>query len=322
MRSIVIVLVASLVGAPEASAARAAAAAKSTAESHYIRGRLQHDNGEFEASIASLLRAKFLATETALRARIQLYLGLNHYVLGRKPEAMENFKQALRIDPTLVMDANKFKPSIVRAFSAARDDVIGVLRVEAVPPKTSVQVDDDQQRSAPLTQRLAVGPHTVILRHGRRRQRRRVVIRFDQVTRVVWRGRLPKPIVPTKVTRQPRPSDSAIKRPKRLWTWISAGSAVVTAAVGLGLALSANSDFDEYESLPDSEFDRIQELEDRIRKKDLAANILFGFAGALAISSAVLFWWEGRTPDRNARRLSWRPFVSASAGGLTLRTSF
>ena len=109
----------------------------------------------------------------------------------------------------------------------------------------------------------------------------------------------------------------APRRPRRrLWTWIAAGSAVAAAAAGIGLGASAMSDHEEYETLTAADGQRLDELEASMDDKILTANIMFGVAGALAVTSVVLFFVEGRssTKKETARGATVAPVFGVTNG--------
>jgi hypothetical protein len=75
------------------------------------------------------------------------------------------------------------------------------------------------------------------------------------------------------------------------WT-VWGGVAIGAGAVGVGFALAARStqtELDELEQMPMPPFSRVEELDDRGRRRTLIANIAFGAAGAAAVVSAILF---------------------------------
>ena len=101
----------------------------------------------------------------------------------------------------------------------------------------------------------------------------------------------------------------------RRWTWVVAGGAVVAGAVGMGLGISASGEYGEYKEAETS-VSRYPELEDSIRTKSIAANAMFGVAGGLAVTAAVLFFVEGHLAGRAERRASApRWWAGPGAGG-------
>jgi tetratricopeptide (TPR) repeat protein len=83
-------------------------------------------------------------------------------------------------------------------------------------------------------------------------------------------------------------------RGSRIFTWIAGGLAVVSGGVAIGLAVSANSQLDEWEqsgSTPDS---RDPALLQQSRDTALISDIMLGTAIGLAVVAIVLYFIEGR----------------------------
>jgi hypothetical protein len=93
--------------------------------------------------------------------------------------------------------------------------------------------------------------------------------------------KIPRPI---KVVRQP-----SWRWP--VWTIASGGAALGVLGLGIGMGASAQSAYNEYETTKDLQ--RYNELRDTITTRKLVANISFAVAGALAITSAAIYYfWE------------------------------
>ena len=88
---------------------------------------------------------------------------------------------------------------------------------------------------------------------------------------------------------------------------------MAAAGVGLGFGLSARADYDEYKTTDDAT--RFHEVEDSVPRKALVANISFAAAGALAVTSAVLFFLEGRPARGEGRAVSLVPTVGGAVVG-------
>ena len=92
-------------------------------------------------------------------------------------------------------------------------------------------------------------------------------------------------------------SDFAPRR--RVWTWVAAGVGGTALVAGVVLGISAHSDFnslnDKYPNggIPANEAN----TRDGGANKQLAANVLFGVAGAAAVTSALLYYYEGKHVD-------------------------
>jgi len=290
-------------------------------------GIYQYSVAEFERSITLLKRASELTDDPALLGKIHLYLGVNLGVMGKRRPAGAQFRRALTLAPELTLESGKFKSRVVRLFEKVRAGLKGRLNVTCPVAGATVHLDGKPVGPAPYNGRLVVGAYQVEVRgpDGVVLLSERAVVRNEAETRLEAR---PKPTpakpMPPPVTPVPPPPAAPVtppgpeKKGGRLWTWIAAGAAVAAGAAGLGLGLSARSDYDDYESI---EWDdqRIAELEDRINGKSLGANICFAAAGALAVTSVVLFFVEGRSTERQAAR--W-PTITAGAGALGIEGTF
>lgn len=138
-----------------------------------------------------------------------------------------------------------------------------------------------------------------------------------------------KPISPADKAADPNATQDATDGQasgKRLWTWVSLGGTLAVAAVGIGLGAAANSDNSAWKREGDPQ--RAQDLLDSGQGKQLGANICYGLAGALAVTSVVLFFLEGRSPSpakeamrKRARSAKVLP-VFGSTTGLALEGRF
>ena len=107
----------------------------------------------------------------------------------------------------------------------------------------------------------------------------------------------------------------------RIWTWVTGGSAVAIAAVALGLGLKAKSDHDTYFATdPVTGQYKNPGAGTGFVNMGYAATAMYCVAGALAITSVVLFFVEGRT-GRDSRRAHWMAPLQgqASAASFSLR---
>jgi hypothetical protein len=86
----------------------------------------------------------------------------------------------------------------------------------------------------------------------------------------------------------------------RSWTWVAAAGTLVVGAVGVGIGVSAQNDYSTYKD-PETPLSQHAGLEDDISAKATTANVMFGVAGALAVTTVVLFFVEGMMGRRGAR---------------------
>jgi hypothetical protein len=303
--------------------ASASARAQSPAEK-LERAVAAFNVGEFRRSL-ELLRevAPNLEGQGSL-GRVYLYIGLNHAFLGEEARARRAFARALGYDPGLKVDPDRIKTDVVQLFEEVRRNMRGELTVEARFKGAVVVVDGVRRGRAPRTLRLPLGPHLVEVhdREGRVRHRQRVTVHADRAVAVVVSGR-PRPKAETPVFEYrperetaPAPPDEPPRR-RRLWTWVAAGGTVAMATIGVGLWISGSQDYEEY--LETKDLGRYHELEDSIPKKYIAADVFLGIAGAMAVTTVVLFFLEGRPAARKASAASIELRPLGSGGALSVR---
>jgi hypothetical protein len=106
---------------------------------------------------------------------------------------------------------------------------------------------------------------------------------------------------PANIDLGPSPAPSAARKGwwlGRKWTWVAAGSTVLLAAGAITAGLAMQSRFDSLDKScgsgtqsgpPCSENDISS-----VRSREIAANVFWGLAGAAAVTTGVLFYFEGR----------------------------
>lgn len=337
------------------------------------RGIDQYKMARFRQSIRVLQRAQRAAKTDEVRARAQLFLGLNHGVLRRGEKAGQAFTAALRLDPRLTLDAAEVKQSVLALFNRARAGLRGKLKITADRPAL-VTLDSARAGSTPFSGELEVGTHKLVLAtaDGQYRHQQEVVVYADKVQQVAATlahqgGTLdvtsrpsgaqvrvdgvpvgqtpikghPLPAGPHKVTvtrtgHQPQqqpvtvkagstatlavaleptraslpeppgpvPAEHAAPRSGRfpVWTVVTAGTALAALGVGLGFGAAARSNWDEYSTTQDPT--RYDELRDVVPTQAAVANACYAAAGALAVTSALIYLlWERKAPT--TERAAW-----------------
>jgi len=114
-----------------------------------------------------------------------------------------------------------------------------------------------------------------------------------------------------------------VERPRRLWTWVASGVAVGALAIGVGLGLSAHSDFDDLNRrFPTGAVTDPAALETRdgASSKQTAANVLVSLGAVAALGAGFLYWYEGRSAE--AARAHLAPVVAPSYAGAEWRLRF
>ena len=267
---------------------------------------------DFEGSLEQLAQAQEMTKDPKLLAQVHLYQGLNYGELDRLPLSRAAFTTALTFEPDICPDPARFKASLVQLCLEVRRSLRGTLVVTS-PEEGEVLVDGEPAGQTPLERPLAIGSHRVQVRVGDRRSpEQRVTVFVDRAARV-------KLTLPPVQTSQDRPAEPPSHHPRRrLWTWVAAGGAVVIAGVAAGVWASAESDFGEWEETADepaADEQRLADLQDSVQRKEVAAWVLFGTAGALAAGAVTLFFLEGRASGTERRgQVSFAPLLGPSPG--------
>lgn len=282
--------------------AQVISAAPTTGRALLNRAKEAYLEARVEASIRLLRKAAARAgDDQRLAAQIQLYVALNQLVAGRQAAAEKALQRALTHDPNLRLDADRFKPSTIALLERVRQGLRGTLAVTANLPG-SVWIDGKDAGKTPLTLKIPIGYHQVEVRAGSARHSQRVLISAGQEARVTAKLTTKERPVATPVVQPPPTAAPIVKRPgpqvdqergARLWTYVVAGTAAAALGVAIGLGVSAESDHAEYQATLD--YDRFESLEQSIRTRTTAANVLYISAGALAAGAVVLFFLEGRS---------------------------
>ena len=137
------------------------------AEELYRRAIGRLAAAEFEASLALLERARELAREPALLARINLQLGVNHEVLGKVAAARAAFKAALENDPELEADPRRLRATALKLFDDVRGGLRGELEVSCRSGAAGEVVLDGQTAGAvPFRAPLPIGRHRLEVRRA------------------------------------------------------------------------------------------------------------------------------------------------------------
>lgn len=199
--------------------------------------------------------------------------------------------------------------ALIHARVAARlEPQQGRISVRTSPAGASVTIDGKVVGRTPLEHGIEVGKRVVQVQlEGHQQEIRRVEV-GPEVTAVV-RVKLER-AAQTKLAEPTRRSLFG----GRLWTWVTAGAALATLGTGIGLGVSSNSDFASWEeNCWDNRHPDCNDVADTVRTKDKVANIMFGVAGALAVSSVVLYFVEGR--QSGEKRTPTLSAMGGAAGG-------
>jgi hypothetical protein len=116
---------------------------------------------------------------------------------------------------------------------------------------------------------------------------------------------------------------SELPRKKRVWTWVAGGVTAAALATGIAYGLSYNSDFDDLNrQCPSSACTHpgLLAQRDDAKTKGLIADVMFSVAGAAAITTALLWYYEGR--PKISERADITPWVSPRFAGAQVEVRF
>lgn len=108
----------------------------------------------------------------------------------------------------------------------------------------------------------------------------------------------PQPTVEPEIVPSPstdRVNEEPAQPPRRIWTWVAAGVTGAALATGIGFGISSERKFQDLEDHGCAETrDGCSRGEvHAIERNQLIANIAFGVAGAGALATGALWFWEG-----------------------------
>ena len=230
---------------------------------------------------------------------------VNDKEVGKTPLSVVTHVGRYRLDVRSADGAARFRgEALVRAgkethVTARLVPVKGWLTITTEPPGARVLMAGQSLGLTPLN-RVVVDPgdHQLTLRRaGFVDQHHQAQVQVGREVKFSTKLQ-PAPsaeVGPAEAPGRDAPSGRTDRPPGRrwLWTWVAAGGAVAAGAAGLGLGLATRADVEEYNELSPADTSRRQELERSIPGRATASNVMFGVAGGLAVTAALLFYLEG-----------------------------
>jgi hypothetical protein len=96
-----------------------------TAESGVAMGVRQVEDGDFEGAVktleAAIARLRGDPQRVRLLVQADIQLAVAHVALDHATEAVQAFSEALALDPSLRLGADRYSPKVLRAFETARE---------------------------------------------------------------------------------------------------------------------------------------------------------------------------------------------------------
>lgn len=283
-------------------AAIAAPARAEPADPHIARARAHLDDLALDLAQTELdLALRAGDSDRARLIEIHRMLGIVHAGLDRPEIAVDEFRAVLALDPRVEVPA-ELGPKIVQPFADARASMqgraplaVGLAPRRAGEPALVVVVASDplgMVKQARARFVLRAGGESIVAGAGGPRTSLAIPAGATRAT-VAALDAHGNRLAELDVDLSPAPAPPPSEPPGLLARWtVWGGVAAGAAAIGVGFALAARStraELDELEQMPMPPFSRVEELDDRGRRRTLVANIAFGAAGVAAVVSAVLF---------------------------------
>ena len=284
--------------------------AKAQAQALLSEGTKLYDQGDVAGALE-----KFQAAYAAFSSpKLMFNIGRANRDLGRPVEAIEAFEKFLAnapdASPETIANANK--------SVAELRGKLGRIRIDCELLGAEVSVDGKNVGLTPLPDSIWATPgrHQVTAKHVSAAPAiEDVDVTASSVSTVTLRMR---PLV-APVVAAPAPAPEASPTPGlqvavpastqrsgasegwwlgRTWTWVAAGSTVLLAAGAVTAGVLAQSKFDSLRSscgagnparpgCPQSDIDSVT-------SRQTMANVFWGLAGAAAVTTGVLFYFEGQ----------------------------
>ena len=289
--------------------------AKAQAQSLLSEGTKLYDQGDVAGALE-----KFQTAYAAFPSpKLMFNIGRANRDLGRPVQAMEAFEKFLAgapdASPETIANANK---SVAELRS-----MLGRIRIDCETTGAEVSVDGKSLGLTPLPDPIWATPgrHQVTAKHASAAPAiEDVDVMAGSVSTVTMRMLpLAIPVAAPAPKAAPDFDLQAATRPSgasegwwlgRKWTWVAAGSTVLLAAGAVTAGLLAQSKFDSLRSScgvgnPASHGCSQSDI-DSVTSRQTTANVFWGLAGAAAVTTGVLFYFEGRPVN-----------VAPMAGGMT-----
>lgn len=282
---------------PEASSDPALTPEYAEALERFATARQRADAGDCSFAVAEFEEIYRLLEGHPRRANVFYNMGVCYETLFRYDQAITAYERYIE---EAAPEAQELAEVQAQLRALAR--LLGTIVVASNVPAT-MWVGDREVGMAPGPLRVPAGQHTVELRAvGYEPARQSVTVaagREEALTFELAELSDYEGVSPT-------------------WVWVSAG-ATLAAAIGGGvagvIALSRKSDVDDVPI-------RVDEHRDEVRTPALAADILFGVAGAFAVATVILATTADWRGDDEGASAALRPVVGPHTAGLLLQGSF
>jgi hypothetical protein len=299
--------------------------AKIKAQTLLTEGSALYEKGDYAGALE-----KFNAAYAAYPSpKLMFNIGQADRDLSRPVEALEAFEKFLAGAP----EASPETRADARKSVAELQEKLGQIRIDCDRAGTEVSIDGKSVGLTPLAGLIWATPghHQVTASHASAAlalenvdvsagRARTVALRLRPLALPVADEAVPKPeVIPEpeaapESEAPPPPRASLDLRPSsapnadgdggwwlgRKWTWVAAGSTVLLAAGAVTAGLVMQSKFNSLDKSCGSSRGNLSGPAcsegdvAAVRSLEITANVFWGLAGAAAVATGVLFYWEGR----------------------------
>ena len=295
--------------------------AKAKAQAMLTVGSGLYERGDYAGALE-----KFNAAYAAYPSpKLMFNIGQANRDLSRPVEALEAFEKFLAGS----LDASPETTADARKSLAELRDKLGRIRIDCETAGSEVSIDGKNVGLTPLPDPIWATPgrHQVTAKHASAAPAvEDVDVTAGSVSTATMRMlplAVPVAVAPAlmpdaapNLDLQAAPSSSGTRQGwwlGRKWTWVAGGSTVLLAAGAITAGLSMQSKFNSLNSscgiasgkTPDCSQSDI----DSVSSRQAIANVFWGLAGAAAVTTAVLFYFEGRP-------VAVAPMVGGTTGAL------
>jgi hypothetical protein len=284
--------------------------AKAEAQSLLTEGSGRYEKGDYAGALE-----KFNAAYAAYPSpKLMFNIGQANRDLSRPVEALEAFEKFLAGD----LDASPETTADARKSLAELRNSLGRIRIDCETDGAEVSVDGKSVGRTPLPQPIwsTPGHHQVTASHALTALAlENVEVTAGSVQNVTLRLHALAIPVDTPPSAQPAVAPTPPAEPDmqdgqrpvagregwwlgRRWTWVAAGSTVLLAAGAITAGLSMQSKYDSLNASCGSTSATRPGCTDgdiaSVSTRRNLANVFWGLAGAAAVTTGVLFYFEGR----------------------------
>ena len=296
-------------GASGSAAATVSATGTTTvdAKKAYGSGEKKFKDGDYAGALVDF-QAADAVKETPQAAR---YIGLCQDNLQHYAEAVVAYERFLANVPAKLAvqgDEIRKRVEVIKAMPAK-------VHVDSDPKAATISLDGKAQPlPTPADLDVPPGHHTIKLTaDGHEDATRDIDVTYasKQDVMLTLPSKAPPPVVPVAVvpaTPVPEtPVDTTPAQPRsKLPAWITGGLAVAAAGVGTAFGILALGDKSDYDKNPTSS------KADDGENHALIADMAFGVAVTLGVTSAVLFLSNDDAPPANAASALQRPSIASA----------